>query len=150
MTMDIDALRNKMCERLCEDFGIDESPDGRLMLRSQFQFADGDQFTMCVSEVGPSELRLSDLGDTLMHISYDQDIDRFTSGTRGMLIEQILSESGVRQDGGAFHMDTSAENLAKALVCFGQALTRICDLTFLSRMTARSTFDKDLPDEFYR
>ena len=82
MTMDIDALRNKMCERLCEDIGIDEAPDGRLMLRSQFQFADGDRFTMCVSEVGPSELRLSDLGDTLMHISYDQDIDRFTSGTR--------------------------------------------------------------------
>ena len=150
MAINVNGLCKTLREQLCQNIGIDESQDGLLMLRSQFQFADGDQFTMCLSEVGPNELRLSDLGDTLMHISYDQDIEKFTTGTRGMLIEQILGESGVRQDRGVFYMDTSVEYLARAFVCFGQAITRICDLTFLSRTTARSTFYKDLSDELFR
>ncbi len=150
MTIDVSGLRKMMCEQLCRDIGIVESPDGLLMLQSQFEFADGDQFTMCVSEVGTNGIRLSDLGDTLMHISYDHDIDRFTSGTRGMLIEQILNESGVRQDRGEFYIDTSAEDLARSFICFGQAITRINDLTFLSRTTVRSTFYKDLTDELFR
>lgn len=146
MAIDVDGLRKTLREQLCRDIVIDERPNGFLMVRSHFEFADGDQYTMYVSEAGPNGLRLSDLGNTLMHISYDHDIDRFISGTRGMLIEQILNESGVRQDGGEFYIDTSAENLTKAFICFGQAMTRICDLTFLSRTNARSTFYKDLSD----
>lgn len=146
MAIEVNGLRKTLREQLCRDIVIDERPNGYLLVRSLFEFTDGDQFTMCVSDEAPSGVRLSDLGSTLMHISYDHDIDKFTSGTRGMLIEQILNESGVRQDGGEFYIDTSVENLAKAFICLGQAMTRICDLTFLSRGPARSTFYKGLSD----
>ena len=38
MTLDTDALRNLLCERLCEDVRVERRPDGALMLRTHFEF----------------------------------------------------------------------------------------------------------------
>ena len=59
-----------------------------------------------------------------MHISYEHDID---TGTRGMLLERIVGESGIHQDSGVFSVDTPPERLPEAIFGFGQALTRIYD-----------------------
>ena len=146
MTLDADALRNLLCERLCEDVGVDARPDGELMLRTHFRFPDGDGYPFHLSEAPSGGLRLSDHGHTLMHISYEHDIDSFLSGTRGMLLERIVGESGIDQEGGVFSVDTPPERLPEAIFGFGQALTRIYDLTLLSRSNVGSTFYDDLAD----
>ena len=146
MTINPDALRNLLCERLCEDVQVEERPDGALMLRTHFQFPDGDGYPIHLSEAASGGLRLSDRGHTLMHMSYEHDIDSFMDGTRGMLLERIMGESGLRWDGGAFCFDTSPNRLPEAVFQFGQALTRIYDLTFLSRSNVGSTFYDDLAD----
>ena len=46
-----------------------------------------------------------------MHISYEHDVDTFLEGTRGMLLERIMGESGLQWDGGAFCLDTPPERL---------------------------------------
>ena len=107
MTLDVGALRSLLCERLCEDVGVDERPDGELMLRTHFCFPDGDGHPFHLAEAPSGGLRLSDYGHTLMHISYEHDIDSFLSGTRGMLLERIIDESGVHHDNGVFSVDTS-------------------------------------------
>ena len=81
-----------------------------------------------------------------MHISYEHDIDAFMDGTRGMLMERIMGESRLKWDGGAFALDTSPERLPEAIFNFGQALTRVYDLTLLSRSNVGSTFYDDLAD----
>ena len=146
MTLDADALRNLLCERLCEDVGVDARPDGELMLRTHFTFPDGDGYPFHLSEAPSGGLRLSDHGHTLMHISYEHDIDSFLTGTRGMLLERIVGESGINEDGGVFSFDTLPERLPEAIFGFGQALTRIYDLTLLSRSNVGSTFYDDLAD----
>ena len=146
MSINPDTLRNLLCERLCEDVQVEERPDGALMLRTHFQFPDGDGYPIHLSEAASGGLRLSDRGHTLMHISYEHDIDSFMDGTRGMLLERIMGESGLRWDGGAFCFDTSPNRLPEAVFQFGQALTRIYDLTFLSRSNVGSTFYDDLAD----
>ena len=146
MTINPHTLRNLLCQRLCEDVQVEERPDGALMLRTHFQFPDGDGYPIHLSEAASGGLRLSDRGHTLMHISYEHDIDSFMDGTRGMLLERIMGESGLRWDGGAFCFDTSPNRLPEAVFQFGQALTRIYDLTFLSRSNVGSTFYDDLAD----
>ena len=146
MTINTHTLRSLLCERLCEDVQVEERPDGALMLRTHFQFPDGDGYPIHLSEAASGGLRLSDRGHTLMHISYEHDIDSFMDGTRGMLLERIMGESGLRWDGGAFCFDTSPNRLPEAVFQFGQALTRIYDLTFLSRSNVGSTFYDDLAD----
>ena len=144
MMIDTTALRELLCARLCEDVGVSERPDGGLMLRTHFTFPDGDGYPFHLAEAPAGGLRLSDLGHTLMHISYEHDIDAFLTGTRGMLLERIVGESGIVYDEGVLSLETSAERLPEAIFGFGQALTRIYDLTLLSRTNVGFTFYDDL------
>ena len=133
MTLNIEALEKLLCERLCKEVVVERHPDNALMIRTQFEFPDGDRYPIHLSEIKPGGLRLSDRGHTLMHMSYEHDVDSFLDGPRGMLLERIMGESGLQWDGGAFCLDTSPEGIADAIFRFGQALTRIYDLTLLSR-----------------
>ena len=126
--LDHDALRELLRKRLCEDVRVERRPDGALMLRTHFEFPDGDRFPIHLSEAASGGLRLSDRGHTLMHVSYEHDVDSFLDGTRGMLLERIMGEGGLQWDGGAFRLDTAPERLPEAVFVFGQALTRIHDL----------------------
>ena len=63
-----------------------------------------------------------------------------------MLLERIAGESGIDQDAGVFSVDTAPDRLAETIFSFGQALTRIYDLTLLSRSNVGSTFYDDLAD----
>ena len=146
MALDVGALRKLLRERLCEDIGLTERRDGALLLRTHFELPDGDRFPIHVAELAPGGLRLSDHGHTLMHISYDQDVDSFLEGFRGQLIERIMAETGLAWEGGAFCLDTPTDRLPEAIFRFGQALTRIHALTLLSRSKVRSTFYDDLAD----
>ena len=146
MTLDTDALRALLCARLCEDVRVEQRPDGALMLRTHFAFPDGDRYPIHLSESASGGLRLSDRGHTLMHISYDHDVDSFMDGTRGMILERIMGETGLRWDGdlGVLCLNTAPERLPEAVFAFGQALTRVYDLTLLSRSNVGSTFYDDL------
>lgn len=146
MTIDAEALRDLLCQRLCEDVSIERRPDGDLMLHTHFRFPDGDGFPIHVSSAPGGGIRLSDRGHTLMHISYDHDVDAFMEGTRGALLERIVAESGLRLERGAFCLDAMPDQVPEALFRLGQALTRIYDLTFLSRSNVGSTFYDDLAD----
>ena len=99
MTLDAQALRNLLRERLCEDVRVDERPDGELILRTHFAFPDGHGYPFHLAEAPSGGLRLSDYGHTLIHISYEHDIDSFLAGTRGMLLERIIAESGIQSAG---------------------------------------------------
>ena len=114
MTLNIDAIQRVLCERLCEEVQLTRRQDGALMLRTHFEFPDGDNFHIYISEHGPGGLRISDRGHTLMQISYDHEIDSFLKGTRGQLLEQAIAESGLEWDGGEFYIYTSIGGLPGA------------------------------------
>ena len=134
MTLIPETLQKLLCERLCEDVRVEQRPGGAVMLRTHFQFPDGDHYPIHLSETASGGLRLSDRGHTLMHISYEHNIDMFMDGTRGVLLERIMNESGLQwdKDGGALCFDTAPERLPEAIFRFGQALTKVYDLAFLS------------------
>lgn len=152
MPINPEAMQKLLCERLCQDVRVDSRPDGALMLRTHFEFPDGDRFPIHLSQAATGGLRLSDRGHTLMHVSYEHNIDSFMDGTRGMLLERIMAETGLSWDGdgGAFCIDTSPERLPEAIFTFGQALTRVYDLTLLSRSNVGSTFYDDLNDLLFQ
>ena len=79
-----------------------------------------------------------------MHVSYEHDVELFYEGARASLREQIVRESGIEEDQGIFSIETPPDQGAGALFRFGQALTKIHDLTFLSRERVASTFYEDL------
>lgn len=147
MPLDATNLQQLLCKKLCNDVRVVCRPDGKLMLRTGFEFPDGDQFPIHLSETATSGVRLSDLGHTLMHLSHDHDIDSFLLGTRRQILETIINESGVGLDGGVFYIDSSLETIPDAIFRFGQALTRVYDLSLLSRSRVQSLFYDDLSNK---
>lgn len=133
--LNVNELQDSLRERLCEAVRVDERPDGAVMVRTPFAFPDGDRYPIHISEAPSGRLCLSDRGHTLMHISYEHDIDSYLAGARGKLLERVMGESGLRWDGSALCHDTNIEHLPEAVFAFGQALTRVYDLTMLEADT---------------
>lgn len=61
-----------------------------------------------------------------------------------MLLERIMGETGLSWDRGAFCLDTVPERLPESLFAFGQALTRIYDLTLFPHVHGTSAFYGEL------
>lgn len=138
-----------LCKELCASVSVVKRPDNVMMLDTPFSFPDGDRYPIYLSETGTGGIRLSDRGHTLMHLSYEGDIDNIFGGTRALLKEQIIAQEQIGYDEktGEFFVDTSFEHLADAVFRLGQALTRIYDLTFLNRSRVASTFYDDLQEQ---
>lgn len=132
MPLETTRLQQLLCENLCKEVRIVRRPGGKLMLRTGFQFPDGDRFPIHVSETATNGVRLSDLGHTLMRISYDHDLDSFLQDARGRLLETIVNESGIGFDGGVLYVECSLESLPEAIFRFGQTLTRVYELARLN------------------
>lgn len=144
MEMTIDELRTDLCKALCANIDVRERPDGRMYVSTPFRFSDGDSFSIYLERLPAGGFRISDLGGTLMHLSYEQDIDKLREGARLKVFSQILGETGLIDDEGELRLDVAANRLGDGIFQFGQALTRVHDLTMLNRVQVESTFYDDL------
>lgn len=137
-------LANLLCTTLCADAQVDEAKPGLWRVRTPFVFPDGDGYTMYVQQLPSGGARISDMGATLMHLSYENDLQKFRDGTRARLLDQILADASVQEDDGEFFVEAPLSDLGSSVFRLGQALTRIHDLSFLNRLRAEGTFYEDL------
>jgi hypothetical protein len=145
--LNIEEIKKTVCSSLCADVKVIEKGDGLLYVSTPFTFSDGDSYSIYLKTLPAGGIRISDMGETLMHLSYENDIDKFRDGTRKKLFDQVLCEMDLTEENGEFIIDAPADQLGFNLFRFGQALTRIHDLTFLNRMRVESTFYEDLREK---
>lgn len=143
MPTTIEQFQNTLCKLLCADVRVVQRGD-RLMVLTPFFFPDGDGYVLYLEERPGGIVRFSDGGHTLMHLSYEMDIDKLNEGTRERVFRQILSNYGVQEQEGEIFLETPQAELGQALFRLGQALTSIGDLSFLNRVRVESTFYDDL------
>jgi Domain of unknown function DUF1828 len=137
-------LQELVCKALCAQASVTLVQENFWRVATPFVFPDGDAYSLYLQQLPSGGIRISDAGSTMMHLSYENDIDKFRDGTRGRLLQQILAESDLTEDDGEFFVETSAGDLGSNVFRFGQALTRIHDLSFLNRLRSESTFYEDL------
>jgi hypothetical protein len=147
MNLDVNKLQEMLCSLMCAEVKIRPKNGKLLAVDTPFFFADGDPYQIYIKEMPGGVIRLTDMGHTMMHLSYDNDIDKFREGTRGNIFNQIKAETFIEEDNGEFFIDTPVENLGYNIFRLGQALTKINDLTFLNRARAESTFYEDLQEQ---
>ena len=137
MALDIDLLQKYLCKHLGEAVKVRRHEyDGALVLSTPFRLPDGDIFPIKLMEAENGLIRLSDRGFTYMRISIYDDVDALEAGRRGELLQRVVKECRVEWDYGEVYLETAPEKLAEAAILFGQALTRIWDLTYLSKSIA--------------
>jgi len=149
MSFDLSLLKERLCKTLCGEVQIRKTRQGYLQIVTPFAFTDGDTFQLYLEETPAGGVRLTDYGHTLMHLSYENDLDKFRDGTRGKLLAQVLATSGLQDEQGKLVLDSSLDNLGTNVLQFGQALTRIYDLTFLNRARVANTFYEDMKEVLY-
>jgi hypothetical protein len=142
--LDVGELKQRLCQSLCADVSVVSRDDGSVLLDTPFYFPDGDGYSIYLERLPSGGLRLTDKGITMMRLSYEHDVDKLREGTRGKVFGQILAEGGIGDDSGELYFDIQAEKIGEGLFRFGQALTRIHDLSFLNRVQVESTFYDDL------
>lgn len=145
--MNINELQEAVCESLCADVKVVERNDGYFFVDTPFEFGDGDHYSLFLKFLPTGGVRITDRGTTFMRMSYLNDLSKFRDGARGRLLEQLVGTSGLQEDSGEFYIDVPGGQLGNALVRFGQAITRIHDLTFLNKNRVASTFYEDLRDQ---
>lgn len=149
MDIDIKRLKKVFCDVLCTEVSLHERGNS-LLVETPFLFSDGDPYQLYVIQMSTGILRLTDHGHTFMHLSYENDLSKFREGTRGLILTQILADTGVSEENGQIFIDTPAESLGFNIFRIGQAITKITDLTFLNRHRAESTFYEDLNEQLSR
>lgn len=147
MNLNINKLQDTLCNLMCAEVQIKAKNEHLLAVETPFFFADGDPYQIYIKEMPGGIIRLTDMGHTMMHLSYENDTDKFREGTRGNIFHQIKAEMFIDEENGEFFIDTPIDHLGYNIFKLGQALTKISDLTFLNRARAESTFYEDLQEQ---
>ena len=144
--MNTAKVQQQLCEQLCRSIRLYERDDGVVMVENPFTFPDGDSFSLYLSPIADGKYKLSDLANVAMRLSYDDNVDKYFDEKRvqGKHLRQILRETGVRENGGEFYVESTEATLAADIIRISQALTQIFDLEMLSRERSDNTFYDDL------
>lgn len=150
MSIDLKKFKKTLCTLMCAEVSVWQKTEKLISIETPFCFPDGDPYQIYIKEMPSGVLRLTDMGHTLLHLSYSNQTEKFKDGTRGKILEQIKAENFVEELDGEFFIETTLENIASNLLRLGQTLTKINDLTFLNRVRVESTFYEDLQEMLYR
>jgi hypothetical protein len=140
--MNENAVKDDFKRRVCEQIDLEPEGNDRYRVLTPFRFEDGDHLGIVLKR-DASGWFLSDEAHTMMHLSYwldEQDID---SGNRHEIVQNSLATFSVENRNGEFVIPVSGERFGDALFNFIQALTKVSDVSFLTRERVRSTFMED-------
>lgn len=141
--LDPTRLNKELCKALCENIILHDKGNNLWYIETPFTFPDGDTYSIYLQEINGG-VRITDCGHTLMHLSYEMDIDKLRENNRGRIFEQIINDIGLKESDGQFYLEGPTSDLGRNLFRFCQAITKIHDLSFLNRFRAESTFYDDL------
>lgn len=142
MKIDHHAIQQQLCATFCSDVRVTLG-DGFARVNLPMTGRDGDGFTAYLQPISAG-WRISDMGSTMMRLSYENDLAKLFTGARGKLFETILKEGGLEEDDGELYLEVPADAIPRGLFTLGQGITRVEDIGLWTRNRIESTFYEDL------
>lgn len=144
MTIDLDAIEREICTSLCGSVYVTQR-HGMVAVTLPMTARDGDVIVAYLKpDVGG--WKISDMGTTMMRLSYEFDTNRIVSGTRGNLYHSLLTESGLTDDDGEIYLLSDTPGIMRNLFRFGQGVTRLYDIGMWTKTRTESSFYDDLKE----
>lgn len=144
--MNLSSIKEDFKSRVCEQIDIEQEGEGRFLVVTPFRFEDGDHYVIVLKQEEGRWI-LTDEASTLMHLSYwvdDKPLESSAIGNRKDLMDSSISSFLVQNREGELIIPVAESRFGDALFNFVQALSKVNDLSFLSREVVRSTFLEDL------
>jgi len=136
--MDDQELIKVFRKKVYDSFDLIQGGLDRFLVKTPFTFEDGDVMKVVLAR-DDKGWYLTDEGHTFMHISYDEV--GIESKTRRRLLDQVLATYMVENKEGELRTQLRMDQMGDLLISFLQALTRISDLTYLTREHVRTHAD---------
>jgi uncharacterized protein DUF1828 len=143
MSLSPDRIQSRLANAVGGVVEVRPHSENVVRIEAPFTFADGDHLVIRLRRQN-SSYEWTDLGHTLMHLSYDMDYDAITSGKRGQLLESSLLRAGLQNRDGELVLEATDADLGESLLRFAQGLIHVSDLDYLSQERVKSTFIEDL------
>lgn len=140
--MSIETIERDFQEKVSAKVRLVAEGIDRYRVFTPFVFEDGDHLAIVLRKQG-SRWVLSDEAHTFMHLTYDIDEKDLQRGTRHKRISNALSTFRIEDREGELVLDVQDGRYGDALFSFVQALLKVADVTYLSRVRVRSTFLED-------
>lgn len=144
--MNVSSIKDDFKSRVCEQIDIEQEGDNRFFVTTPFRFGDGDHYVIILKKEDNRWI-LTDEAHTLMHLSYwmdDKSLEESAIGNRKEIMDSSLSSYFVQNRGGELVIQVNESRFGDALFNFIQALTKISDISYLSKERVSSTFVEDL------
>ncbi|MCU4539306.1 DUF1828 domain-containing protein [Acinetobacter bereziniae] len=145
--MKINEVKQLLCSSFCRDIGFKETKYGAIVSLPVFDM-DGDAFSIYLSEI-TGGWRLSDGANTVMRLSYENDLDSLFKGSRLDLFNNYVAEANAEYDDGELILQIPADQLIAGLFEFTRLLNRVSDLALLKQHRVVSTFKDQLRDALF-
>jgi Domain of unknown function DUF1828 len=140
----IDKYLNIIKEQFNNFFYIKEKRENILQVFAPLYHADGDMMDLFLIDLPEKGLvRISDLGMTLMRLSYTYDID---TPNKEKILNKILSENSIKSEDGNLILDIKPELIYYGLMQFAQAISKIINMRLYKREVIHSLFFEMLDD----
>jgi len=122
-----------------------EKRKGINQLIGPFYHEDGDMMDIFITESPsePGKIRLCDYGMTLMHLSYDYDID---TPNKEAILDRIIHEQGLQRDDGNIYVDVTEDLLYQYIFQFSQTIAKVSSMQYFKREILRSLFYEQLAE----
>jgi hypothetical protein len=144
--MNIGSVRDDFKSKVCEQIDLEQEGEDRFLVVTPFRFEDGDHFVIVLKK-DQGQWILTDEASTIMHLSYwmdDKALETGASGNRKDIMDSSLLGFRVENRDGELIIPVAESRFGDALFNFVQALTKVNDISLLSREIVRSTFMEDL------
>lgn len=145
--MKINEVKQLLCSSFCRDIGFKETKYGAIVSLPVYDM-DGDAFSIYLSEI-TGGWRLSDGANTVMRLSYENDLDSLFKGSRLDLFNNYVAEANAEYDDGELVLQIPADQLIAGLFEFTRLLSRVSDLALLKQHRVASTFKDQLRDAIF-
>jgi len=140
--MALEDIIKEFRESVCGEIDLASSGLNRYLVEVPFSFTDGDHYVIILRQEG-NKWVLSDEGHTFMHLSYELRDREFEEGNRRKIIDEVLNSYQIENRAGELVLTIPPSRYGDALFTFVEAITRITDVTFLSREVVKTTFRED-------
>jgi hypothetical protein len=141
--MNLSSIKDDFKKTVCAQIELEPQGEGRFLVMTPFRFEDGDHFIIALKKENDGWI-LTDEANTIMHLSYWLETEVIESGKRKEIVDNSLSTFSVENRDGELVIPVVEGRFGDALFNFVQALTKVTDISFLSREVVRSTFMEDL------
>ena len=135
--MDIENIINNLKSEFNDRISLKERRENIYQIFLPIYHEDGDMFEIFIQPGKNDEIRICDLGMTLMRLSYSYEID---TPNKQKIFNQILSQNLVLFQDGNIFIDTPLEKIYSSIMQLSQVISKVSNMKLYKREMIRSLF----------